>query len=126
MQPELKQKALEAFDKFERAAKRANISTEELARRIEFMPTEVVYDDYMSPEELLQEEDVKLDMIMFIENMRPYLDEIENKIIDYVLEGKPYNKIAKEFDKSTPWVRHKLNGIRDIIKEKLGGFKFNF
>jgi RNA polymerase sigma factor (sigma-70 family) len=122
---ELKLKALEAFEKFERAAKRAGISTKELARRVEFMPTEISFDEYMSPEEFLQEESNQSDMSLFIENMRPHLNELENEIIDFVLEGKPYNKIAKKYGKTTPWVRQKLNGIRDVIKKKMGGFDFN-
>ena len=122
----LKQKASEAFAKLESAAVRASITTEELVRRIEFMPTEVAFDDYLTAEDLLREETNKLEMVMFIDDIKCYISDVEKEIIDCLLDGMPYNKVAKRFNKSTPWVRQKLNDIRDKIQKKMGGIKFDF
>lgn len=121
----LKLKADEAFRKLKGAAKRAKISVEELVRRVEFMPTEIAYDEYLSSEDLLNNDEDKLNMILFIENLKFHLTDIEKEIVECIMDGIPYNKIAKKFDRTTPWIRQKLDIIREKLKNKIGGMEFD-
>jgi len=116
----LKPKAVEAFEKLKSAATRANISIKELVERIKFMPIEITYDEYLNPEDLLRSEEDRLNMILFVENLKFYLTDIEKEIVECIMDGMPYNKIAKKFNRSTPWISQKLNVIREKLEEKLG------
>jgi len=115
----LEPKAVEAFRKLKGAAERANISTEELVRRIEFMPTEVAYNEYLNPEDLLNDEEDRLNMVLFVENLKFYLTDIEKEIVECIMNGMPYNKIAKKFNRTTPWIRQKLNVMKEKIEKEI-------
>jgi len=118
-------KAIEAFRKLKGAAERANISIEELVRRIEFMPTEVTYNEYLDPEDLLNNEEDRLNMVLFVENLKFYLTDIEKEIVECIMDGMPYNKIAKKFNRTTPWIRQKLDVMREKLEKKIGGKEFD-
>jgi len=122
---ELKPKAIEAFRKFKGAAMRAGISTKELARRVEFMPVEIPYDEYLSPDDILRSEEDKLSMALFIENLKFHLTDIEKEIVECVMDGMPYNKIAKKFNRTTPWVCEKFRKMREKLKDKIGDKEFD-
>jgi RNA polymerase sigma factor (sigma-70 family) len=121
----LKPKADEAFRKLKGAAERAGVSTEELARRIEFMPVEIQYDDYLDPEDILRGQEDRLHMVLLVDNIKQHLTGVEKEIVDCIMDGMAYNKIAKRFNKSTPWIRHQLDNMRDKLKEKMGGIEFD-
>ena len=121
----LRPKAVEAFSKLKNAAQRAKVSIKELVKRIEFMPTEIVYDEYLNPEDILRDEEDRLNLVLLIDNLKRHLTVIEKEIIDCIMDDIPHNKIAKRFDKTTPWVRHQLNNIKKKLEEKMGDVNFN-
>jgi len=121
----LKPKVDEAFRKLKGAAKRAHISMEELVERIKFMPTEITYDEYLSPDELLHNEEDRLNMVLFVENLKVYLTDIEKEIVECIMDGMPYNKIAKKFNRPTTWICQKLRDMKKKLEEKIGGKEFD-
>jgi len=123
---ELKPKAVEAFRKFKGAATRAHISMNELARRVEFMPVEIPYDEYLSPDDIFRDEKDRLNMVLFVENLKRYLTDVEKEIVECIMDGMPYNKIAKKFNRTTPWICDRLRKMKVKLKEKLGGEEFDF
>lgn len=121
----LKPKAIEAFRKLKNAAERAKISVEELVKRIEFMPTEVMYDEYINPEDLLRSEEDRLDLVLLVDSLKRHLTDDEKEIVDCIMDDMPYNKIAEKFDKPAPWVRYQLIKMRKKLKEKMGGIELD-
>jgi RNA polymerase sigma factor (sigma-70 family) len=121
----LKPKAVEAFRKLRGAAKRANISVEEIARRIEFMPTEIAYDEYLNPDDILKDEEDRLNVVLLVETLKFYLSDIEKEIAECIMRGMPYNKIARKFGRTTPWIRHKLINMKEKLEKKMGGKEFD-
>lgn len=121
----LKPKADEAFRKLKGAAKRAHVSMEELVGRIKFMPTEIAYDEYLSPDELLHNEEDRLNMVLFVENLKVYLTDVEKEIVECIMDGMPYNKIAKKFNRPTTWICEKLRDMKEKLEEKIGGKEFD-
>lgn len=113
----LKEKIQSLFDKLVKAAERAGISVKELVARAEFVPTEVRYNDYASAEDVVQENDQRLQSALLIENMKKYMTPIEIRICEGIMEDKTYEAIAAEFGHKAPWINQQLDKIRERLKK---------
>lgn len=121
----LKPKAVGAFKKLKSAAERAGISVKELVRRIEFMPTEVAYDEYLNPEDILRDEEDRLNLVLLVDSFKRHFTDIEEEIVNDIMDDVPYSKIAKKFGKSTPWVRHQLINMKKKLERRMGHIEFD-
>jgi len=108
----VKDKAVHLLKMLNNAANRANISTKELIRRAEFMPTVIRYDEYMSPDEILQENTDKMYLSLLVENIKDRMDKRELQIAEGVMNGKSYEQIGEELTPSVSSVR-----VHQILKE---------
>jgi len=108
----VKSKADHLLEMLENAAERASISVKELIRRAEFVPTIIRYDEYINPEEILQENTDRMHMTLLVENIKNHMDERELQIAEGVMSGKSYGQIGEELTPSVSRVR-----VCQILKE---------
>ncbi len=112
-------KARNLFEKIAKAATRANISTEELVKRAEFVPTDVVYEEYLNPTDIVKAEEDRLFMALLVENIKPHMTAVQLIIAEYIMDGKKtYKEIGKEFGRSDAWVRQELDKLKGVLEKK--------
>lgn len=116
----LKDKILDLFDKVSRAAERAQISMRELVSRAEYAPVNIRYDDYAGVDEVLRQEGNRLEAVLTIEKFKEHLTPVEISICEGIMEDKSYEEIAKQFNRSAPWINYKLSKMKEKLEKQIG------
>ena len=120
----VKSKVIHLLEMLDSAASRANISTKELIRRAEFVPTVIRYNEYMSPDEILQENTDKMHLTLLVESIKSHMNERELQIAEGVMGGKSYEEIGEELIPSIS--RARVCQILKELGEKLEKKGINF
>lgn len=97
-----------------RYAKRAKVSYEELLERIELIPMESEFQEYIEPTDHKREIE-KVEAAIVVEKLRGHMRKNELSICDGILEGKTQAQIARELGKSPGWVSGQLKKLKERI-----------
>ena len=114
----VKDKVTLLFEKLKTNAEHARISVKELIRRSEFIPVDMAYNEYLTPEDVINKERDKLQLALFIENIKRYMDEREQQVVEMVLDDIPYRAIGDELQISGTTVSNILKGIGEKLRKK--------
>ena len=93
------------------AAVRAKVGYKKFIERVEYIPENCEINDAVSNS--VYEE--SLETALVIKKLQTYMDKTELVICKGVMEGISYEVIGQEFNKSSVWVKRKLNKLRDKI-----------
>jgi RNA polymerase sigma factor (sigma-70 family) len=101
-----------------RAAERARITLEELIKRSEFIPSDIEYNECFDIDalSLFEEDQDKVFKMLTVKKLLSLMDETEKQIAEGIMEGKSYNEIGAEFNKTDGWVIYKLNKFKERLK----------
>jgi len=116
----LKDKILDLFNKVVKAAERAQITMKELVSRAEYAPVNVRYDDYADADEIVQQKEHRLEMALTIEKFKKHLTPVEISICEGIMEDRSYEEIAKQFNRTAPWINYKLSKMKEKLEEQIG------
>jgi RNA polymerase sigma factor (sigma-70 family) len=98
----------------ENIAERAGIETSKLLERAEFIPSNVIYDDnYITNFSNQVEEETE--KILMVRQLLDSMDETERAIAEGIMNGKTYEEIAQEHNKTAPWVIYKIKKFKERL-----------
>ncbi len=115
----LEKKAKILFKNIAKAAVRANIATEELIKRAEFVPADIPYEECLDASDVIEAEEDRLFMALLVESVKQYMTATQLTIAEYIMDGKKtYREIGEEFGHSDAWVRQELDKLKEVLKKK--------
>ncbi len=104
--------------KLKNNARNSGLTLKKLVRRAEFIPTEVIYDEYLTPGEAVAEEKNSLQLTLFIENIKQYMNEREQGIVELILNGENNTNIGKHYEITGVRVGQILKGIGERLQRE--------
>lgn len=103
-----------------READRAQISYSTLIERAEYIPIDIeLTDETLENKHKGEKDERDLEIALFVENLKQYMDETELSICNGIMKDKTYEQIAKEHNRTAPWVHQKLQKLRNKLKKEL-------
>jgi RNA polymerase sigma factor (sigma-70 family) len=91
------------LEKLKNNAKNSRIPIQKLVERAGYIPTDVIYDEWLTPEEAATEERNKLHITLFIDNIKQYMNKREQDIVERILNGQNNRQIGDYY---------KITGVR--------------
>jgi len=92
-------------------AKHSSMTLEKLIRRAEFIPTDMIYDEYITPEEAVTEEKNSLQLTLFIDSIKQYMNTREQDIVERILNGENNRQIGDHYRITGVRIGQILKGI---------------
>lgn len=114
----LVKKAKDLFNNILKAASRAGISAEELIKRAEFVPADIMYKEHLSPSDMVEAEGDRLFTALFVDSIKKHMTSTQLTIAEYIMDGKTYKEIGSKFGHSDVWVRQELDKLRNVLEKK--------
>ena len=100
------------------AAKRARVKLDKFVQRIEDVPRDVTFEDFV-PEEIHNRNVEMLEASLIVEKLKVHMSAEELIICDSIMDDKSYDEIAIEMGKSKSWVSGKVSTLREKILTKM-------
>jgi len=110
------------FRKLKRLSKNVNIPYQKIIDRSEYIPSAVSFDEEeTSQEEVFIREKQLMAAALLVSKLKDYMTETELSIAESIMANKTYKEIGEMQipTKSAPWVKQKLDKMRDRFKDKL-------
>lgn len=108
------------LDLIHREAERANIDDATLMKRAEHIPFDVELTDDLIQERYKEEKTERdLEIALFVDKLKEYMDEVELSIAEGIMDDKTYEQIANEHGKTRAWVKIKLTKLKKKLQKHL-------
>ena len=110
--------------KLKRLSKNVNIPYQRIIDRSEYIPTAISFDDEdTSQEEIFIRERQLVDAALLVDKLKDNMTDVELSIAESIMANKTYKEIgeAQTPKRSAPWVKQKLDKMKDRFKNKLKG-----